>query len=141
MGEEFLIIDKSILPEHFGMIIEIKELINNGYKISDACKKVGLSRSTFYKYKDYVFLTNGLNSKKANILVKMKEKGSLIELLTLLEELNIKVLNIHKETLVNGIQEVFLTLSTNNIIMDYNDVIKDVRRIKDIKEVLLLGSE
>ena len=47
MGEEFLIIDKSILPEHFGMIIEIKELINNGYKISDACKKVGLSRSTF----------------------------------------------------------------------------------------------
>ena len=141
MGEEFLIIDKSIFPEHFGMIIEIKELINNGYKISDACKKVGLSRSTFYKYKDYVFLTNGLNSKKANILVKMKEKGSLIELLTLLEELNIKVLNIHKETLVNGIQEVFLTLSTNNIIMDYNDVIKDVRRIKDIKEVLLLGSE
>ena len=141
MGEEFLIFDKSILPEHFGMIIEIKELINNGYKISDACKKVGLSRSTFYKYKDYVFLTNGLNSKKANILVKMKEKGSLIELLTLLEELNIKVLNIHKETLVNGIQEVFLTLSTNNIIMDYNDVIKDVRRIKDIKEVLLLGSE
>lgn len=141
MGEEFLIIDKSILPEHFGMIIEIKELINNGYKISDACKKVGLSRSTFYKYKDYVFLTNGLNSKKANILVKMKENGSLIELLTLLEELNIKVLNIHKETLVNGIQEVFLTLSTNNIIMDYNDVIKDIRRIKDIKEVLLLGSE
>lgn len=141
MGEEFLIIDKSILPEHFGMIIEIKELINNGYKISDACKKVGLSRSTFYKYKDYVFLTNGLNSKKANILVKMKEKGSLIELLTLLEELNIKVLNIHKETLVNSIQEVFLTLSTNNIIMDYNDVIKDVRRIKDIKEVLLLGFE
>ena len=76
MGQEFLIIDKSILPEHFGMIIEIKELINNGYKISDACKKVGLSRSTFYKYKDYVFLTNGLNCKKANILVKMKEKAN-----------------------------------------------------------------
>ena len=57
MGQEFLIIDKSILPEHFGMVIEIKELINSGYKISDACKKVGLSRSTFYKYKDYVFLT------------------------------------------------------------------------------------
>ena len=141
MGKEFLIIDKSILPEHFGMIIEIKELINNGYKISDACKKVGLSRSTFYKYKDYVFLSDGLNSKKANILVKMKEKGSLIELLALLEELNIKVLNVHKESLVNGIQEIFLTVSTNNIIMDYNDVIKEIKRIKDTKEVSLLGSE
>ena len=141
MGQEFLIIDKSILPEHFGMVIEIKELINNSYKISDACKKVGLSRSTFYKYKDYVFLTSGLNSKKANLLVKMKEKGSFIELLTFLEELNIKTLNIHKEALVNGVQEIFLTVSTNNIIADFNDVVKDLRKVNCVKEVLLLASE
>ena len=141
MGQEFLIIDKSILPEHFGMVIEIKELINNGYKISDACKKVGLSRSTFYKYKDYVFLTSGLNSKKANLLVKMKEKGSFVELLTFLEELNIKTLNIHKEALVNGVQEIFLTVSTDNIIADFNDVVKDLRKVNCVKEVLLLASE
>lgn len=141
MSQEFLIIDKNILPEHFGMIIEIKELINNGYKISDACKKVGLSRSTFYKYKDNVFLTSGLTNKKANILVKMKEKGSFIELLKLLDEMNIQAVNIHKEVLVNGVQEIFLTLSTNNITMDFNDVVKDVRRLISIKEVMLLASE
>ena len=141
MGQEFLIIDKSILPEHFGMIIEIKELVNNGLKISDACKKVGLSRSTFYKYKDFVFLTSGLTNKKANILVKMKEQGSFIELLTLLDEMNIQSLNIHKEGLVNGVQEIFLTLSTNNIVMDFNDVIKDIRRLNSVKEALLLASE
>ncbi len=141
MSQEFLIIDKNILPEHFGMIIEIKELINNGYKISDACKKVGLSRSTFYKYKDNVFLTSGLTNKKANILVKMKEKGSFIELLKLLDEMNIQAVNIHKEVLVNGVQEIFLTLSTNNITMDFNDVVKDVRRLISVKEVMLLASE
>jgi chorismate mutase len=141
MSQEFLIIDKNILPEHFGMIIEIKELINNGYKISDACKKVGLSRSTFYKYKDNVFLTSGLTNKKANILVKMKEKGSFIELLKLLDEINIQAINIHKEVLVNGVQEIFLTLSTNNITMDFNDVVKDVRRLISVKEVMLLASE
>ena len=138
MSQEFLIIDKNILPEHFGMVIEIKELINEGMNISEACKKVGLSRSTFYKYKDFVFLTSGLTSKKANILVKMKEKGSLIELLSLLEELNVSTLNIHKESLVNGIQELFLTVSSDNIIIDYNNVVKDIRRLKNVKEVLLL---
>ena len=141
MSQEFLIIDKNILPEHFGMVIEIKELINEGMNISEACKKVGLSRSTFYKYKDFVFLTIGLTSKKANILVKMKEKGSLIELLSLLEELNVSTLNIHKESLVNGIQELFLTVSSDNIIIDYNNVVKDIRRLKNVKEVLLLASE
>lgn len=141
MSQEFLIIDKNILPEHFGMVIEIKELINEGMNISEACKRVGLSRSTFYKYKDFVFLTSGLTSKKANILVKMKEKGSLIELLSLLEELNVSTLNIHKESLVNGIQELFLTVSSDNIIIDYNNVVKDIRRLKNVKEVLLLASE
>ena len=141
MSQEFLIIDKNILPEHFGMVIEIKDLINEGMNISEACKKVGLSRSTFYKYKDFVFLTSGLTSKKANILVKMKEKGSLIELLSLLEELNVSTLNIHKESLVNGIQELFLTVSSDNIIIDYNNVVKDIRRLKNVKEVLLLASE
>ena len=123
------------------MVIEIKELINEGMNISEACKRVGLSRSTFYKYKDFVFLTSGLTSKKANILVKMKEKGSLIELLSLLEELNVSTLNIHKESLVNGIQELFLTVSSDNIIIDYNNVVKDIRRLKNVKEVLLLASE
>lgn len=141
MSKEFLIIEKNILPEHFGMVIEIKDLINEGMNISEACKKVGLSRSTFYKYKDFVFLTIGLTSKKANILVKMKEKGSLIELLSLLEELNVSTLNIHKESLVNGIQELFLTVSSDNIIIDYNNVVKDIRRLKNVKEVLLLASE
>lgn len=141
MSKEYLIIDKTILPEHFGMIIEIKELINAGYKISDACKKVGLSRSTFYKYKDFVFVTNGLSSKKANILIKMKDKGSISSLLKLLDELNIQVLTIHKETLVNGLQEIFLTLSTENIVIDYNDVVKDIRRIENVRDILLLASE
>ena len=141
MSKEFLIIEKNILPEHFGMVIEIKDLINEGMNISEACKKVGLSRSTFYKYKDFVFLTIGLTSRKANILVKMKEKGSLIELLSLLEELNVSTLNIHKESLVNGIQELFLTVSSDNIIIDYNNVVKDIRRLKNVKEVLLLASE
>ena len=71
----------------------------------------------------------------------MKEKGSLIELLSLLEELNVSTLNIHKESLVNGIQELFLTVSSDNIIIDYNNVVKDIRRLKNVKEVLLLASE
>jgi ACT domain-containing protein len=62
-------------------------------------------------------------------------------LLKLLDEINIQAINIHKEVLVNGVQEIFLTLSTNNITMDFNDVVKDVRRLISIKEVMLLASE
>lgn len=141
MAEEFLIIDKSILPEHFGMIIEIKELIDSGCKISDACKKVGLSRSTFYKYKDFVFLSDGFNKKKANMLVRIKEKGSLITVLEFFEERNIQTINVHKEKLVNNIQQVFLTLSVSDLAIDFSEIAKELKKLENIKEVVLLGSE
>lgn len=141
MAEEFLIIDKSILPEHFGMIIEIKELIDSGCKISDACKKVGLSRSTFYKYKDFVFLSDGFNKKKANMLVRIKEKGSLIIVLEFFEERNIQTINVHKEKLVNNIQQVFLTLSVSDLAIDFSEIAKELKKLENIKEVVLLGSE
>ena len=141
MAEEFLIIDKSILPEHFGMIIEIKELIDSGCKISDACKKVGLSRSTFYKYKDFVFLSDGFNKKKANMLVRIKEKGSLITVLEFFEERNLQTINVHKEKLVNNIQQVFLTLSVSDLAIDFSEIAKELKKLENIKEVVLLGSE
>ena len=141
MAEEFLINDKSILPEHFGMIIEIKELIDSGCKISDACKKVGLSRSTFYKYKDFVFLSDGFNKKKANMLVRIKEKGSLITVLEFFEERNIQTINVHKEKLVNNIQQVFLTLSVSDLAIDFSEIAKELKKLENIKEVVLLGSE
>ena len=141
MAEEFLIIDKSILPEHFGMIIEIKELIDSGCKISDACKKVGLSRSTFYKYKDFVFLSDGFNKKKANMLVRIKEKGSLITVLEFFKERNIQTINVHKEKLVNNIQQVFLTLSVSDLAIDFSEIAKELKKLENIKEVVLLGSE
>jgi chorismate mutase len=52
--DEYYVIHRSVLPDYFEKVIEIKEIISSGVNISDACKKVGLSRSTFYKYKDYV---------------------------------------------------------------------------------------
>ena len=52
---EFYIVDKKILPTSIQKVIEVNELINSE-KISkyEAIKEVGISRSTYYKYKDYI---------------------------------------------------------------------------------------
>ena len=52
--DEYYVIHRDVLPDYFEKVIEIKEIISRGVNISDACKQIGLSRSTFYKYKDYV---------------------------------------------------------------------------------------
>ena len=55
MGEDrFYIVNERSLPEIFKKVIEVKENIElgNAKDISEAIKLVGISRSTYYKYKD-----------------------------------------------------------------------------------------
>ena len=49
---EYYIVDKRILPNSIQSVIKVNDLVQHS-KISkyEAIKKVGISRSTYYKYK------------------------------------------------------------------------------------------
>ena len=51
----FLLVDADVLPEVFVKVLQAKELLASGAvsNISAAAKQAGISRSAFYKYKDY----------------------------------------------------------------------------------------
>ena len=55
--KQFYIVDSSMLPEVVGKVIAARALLQNGEvkQVSEAVKQVGISRGTYYKYKDYVF--------------------------------------------------------------------------------------
>ena len=52
MLENYLIIHKSILPEYYSKVLEVRHLMESGKvrDVSQAVKDVGISRSTYYKY-------------------------------------------------------------------------------------------
>ena len=57
MKDDYLVIDKKVLSEIFQKVIDTKKIIENGdvKGITEATKVTGISRSVFYKYKEYVF--------------------------------------------------------------------------------------
>ena len=66
MGK-YYIVDSVILPEVLDKVIEARTLLQNGKvrQVSEAVKLVGISRGTYYKYKDYVFLpSSGMSEQK-----------------------------------------------------------------------------
>ena len=70
-SNEYFIVHKSVLPEYFEQVIKARELINDkNYSISDACKEQNISRSTYYKYKDYIFRPSKDSGNKAIFVVK-----------------------------------------------------------------------
>ena len=68
MLSDYLIVHKSILPEYFEKVLECRRLMESGKvrEVSQAVRQVGISRSTYYKYKDYIFEPTDLTgSRKA----------------------------------------------------------------------------
>ena len=57
MSSNYLIVDKKILPSYYEKVIEARLLLESGEvrEVNSAVKRVGISRSTYYKYKDYIF--------------------------------------------------------------------------------------
>ena len=55
MDNDCFIVHKSVLPDFYEKVLQIKEEVKTGKKINLACKEAGISRSTFYKYKDYLY--------------------------------------------------------------------------------------
>ena len=56
MEGKYLIVDKALLPSYCEKVALAKELLDEGKAadVSEAVKMVGISRSTFYKYRDMV---------------------------------------------------------------------------------------
>ena len=56
MLENYLIIHKSILPEYYEKVLEVRRMMESGKKkdVSQCVREVGISRSTYYKYKDFI---------------------------------------------------------------------------------------
>lgn len=81
MSGNYLVIDKRVLLDVYEKVLFIKKLLKDGKvkEIIEVVKIVGISRSVYYKYKDFVFdFLEILEGRKViyNIIFK-NEKGFL----------------------------------------------------------------
>ena len=96
---KYYVVSSEILPEVLEKVMEAHQLLNSGEatRISEAVAKVGISRGTFYKYKDAVFsFSQDESTRKAIIsFVIRHEKGALAQVINLLSrsQANILYLN------------------------------------------------
>lgn len=91
------LVNISALPEIFAGVLKAKQLIASGdvKTASEAAQKSGISRSTFYKYKDSVFLYDEQNVINLRAML-LDEAGSLSEVLAVLYRFDANVLTVNQ---------------------------------------------
>lgn len=145
MLKKYLIVSKKILPDVYEKVIEARNLINNGSVkgISEAVKNVGISRSTYYKYKDYVFSPseNTIGRKAVISLMLRHEKGILSSVLNYMSQVNANILTINQSIPINGRASVNMSLDISDIIEPIDDMILELKKLKGVTSAKLLSVE
>jgi len=145
MQSKYLLVDKSILPEYYEKVIEARNLVTSGKvrDVSDAVKQVGISRSTYYKYKDYVFMTNtDTECRKAVISFSLSHKAGLLgEVLGVLSGVGANILTITQNMPVNSRAHVVLSIDISHMTYDMDTTIITLNRMDGVSNTKLIAIE
>ena len=129
----YYVIKKKAVPEVLLKVLEVQKLLDSKRAVSvlEATEKVGISRSSYYKYKDDIFPFHE-NAKGRTITMMMQmddEPGLLAEVLQVIAKYHANILTIHQTIPVNQI--AMLTLSVE-ILPTSGDVTGMMNEIEDL---------
>lgn len=143
--EKYYIVDSSILPEVLDKVIEARSLLQNGEvrQVSEAVKRVGISRGTYYKYKDYVFLPDkGMSARKAVIsLMLHHDKGILSEVLNLMSTYNANILTINQNIPIHGWASVVISFDMSEMTTTIDTLIEALNDCRGVSNLRLVAVE
>lgn len=141
MEKEFVLVERKALPEVFQKVLEAKRLIllNIAKNSSEACKLVDISRSTFYKYKDSVFVYQGSDQHIITLqLTLLDEKGLLSHVLSKLSECGSNILTVNQSVPVDSIANVTVSLQTEECNLDTEQMLVLIKAIDGVVKVITL---
>lgn len=145
MLKDYLIVHKDVLPEVFEKVVQVKKMMEQGdeIQVSDAVKKVGLSRSTYYKYKDHVFSSSeNVKERRAVISFMLShEKGLLSEVLQLLSTVHSNIMTINQSIPIHGKANVTLSIDISDMEISPSSLTEKLAELKGVSKVVLLALE
>lgn len=145
MLNQYLIVHKSILPDYYEKVLEARRLMDSGKvkEVSQAVRQVGISRSTYYKYKDFIFEPTDMAGSRKAVLSMMLDHtpGVLSALLRCISEAGASVLTITQSLPIHDMASVTLSLDLSDMTLAMSELITSIAATAGVDNVRLLAVE
>jgi chorismate mutase len=139
----FYLVREEILPEAIKKTIKVKELLKRGEArtINEAVEKMELSRSAYYKYKDYVFPFYEASKEKIVTLALLLEhkSGVLSRVLNTIANERGSVLTINQGIPLQGVANATISIETADLVIDLEAMLDKLRMVDGVKRLEVLG--
>ena len=142
-GSSLMLIDSKVLPEVFSKVLKAKKLIADGEckDVREAVKKAGISRSAFYKYRDYVFPFNQMQGIITLFFIVSDITGVLSSILSVLADAKTNVLTINQNIPVNSVADVTISVQNDISAVDLNELVDRLSSLDGVKDVRVLARQ
>ena len=115
---KYFVVKQKAVPEVLLKVVEAKKLLESErvLTVQEATDRVGISRSSFYKYKEDIFpFYDNTKGKTVTFVVQMDdEQGLLSDLLHIVAVYKANILTIHQSIPVNGVATLTLSVEVKD---------------------------
>ena len=142
---KYFVLKKKAVPEVLLKVVEAKRLLDSGKaaSVQEAAENVGISRSSFYKYKDDIFpFHDNAKGKTITMVVQLDdEPGLLSVVLRIVADYHANILTIHQSIPVNGIASLTLSVDVLNETGDISQMVNTIEEQQVIHYLKILARE
>ncbi len=140
---KLVIADLSVLPPVYHKILKVKELLESGVAetVNEAADMADVSRSAYYKYKDYVSPFNQMQGILTLLIAVIDIKGVLSDMLAFMSDAGCNILTINQNVPINGVANITVTIQTEQMKVSTDRLITGLQTIRGVRKVNILSKQ
>ncbi|MBR4027941.1 MAG: ACT domain-containing protein [Lachnospiraceae bacterium] len=141
----YFVLKERAVPEVLLKVVEAKRLLDSGkvMSVQEATDMVGISRSSFYKYKDDIFpFHENERGKTMTFVIQLDdEPGLLSSVVQSIAEYKANILTIHQTVPINGIASLLLSVDVAQDMDKTDEMVSTIENVEGIHYVKIIGRE
>ena len=142
---KYFVVTQKAVPEVLLKVVEAKRLLESEkvLTIQEAVDAVGISRSSFYKYKDDIFqFHDSAQGTTITLTCQMDdEPGLLSDVLKIIAEYHANILTIHQSIPISGVASLSLSVQILQNTGDISRMIEQMENHQGVHHVKILAKE
>lgn len=142
---KYFVVKQKAVPEVLLKVVQAKRLIESerAMTVQEATERVGLSRSSFYKYKDDIFpFYDNAKGRTITLVLQMDdERGLLSDILHIVAVYKANILTIHQSIPVNNVASLTLSVEVRPDTGNISRMVEEMEEQKGIHHVKIIARE
>ena len=142
---KFYLVKEKAVPEVLLKVVEAKRILNSekSATVQEATERVGISRSSFYKYKDDIQpFHEQAKGRTVTFILQMDDKpGILSDILRSVADFHGNILTIPQSIPISGIATLTLSVEILPEAGDAEDLVDQMTRQEGVHDLKIIGRE